>query len=98
MEAKKSTRKIIRDHFASLLHEIEKWDELIIATYHYRFKCDTRYSSGSKENLDKHEKYCSYVNDLHKKHNVLIKKLLEMIYPKFLQQYHQTNPKTSLIH
>jgi len=93
MKVKKRTRKIISDYFASFLHEIEEWDKLIISTYHYRIKCDKKYRHTSKKYLSKYDKYCDYVNSLCEKHIVLIDNLLEMVYPRFLRRYHQTNPR-----
>jgi len=91
MKIKKTKKKIISDYFSSFLFEIDRWDKLIIATYHYRVKCDKRYRHVSKKYLGKYDKYCNYVSSLPKKYSVLIDKLLEMVYPKFLRQYHQSN-------
>lgn len=93
--SKNAIKKKMRELVEKRKDEIMQSDKNIIAFYHGLIKCD-RYvdAPGALGERDRYAKYCKYVKrDIPEKYRYLTDILMKLVYPSFLQRYHNTNPK-----
>ena len=69
---------------------IKLWDETIIKLYHEWIVCD-KYAIMSAEQRPKYNRYREFVMNMPENYRFFIDALIEMVYPLFLLEIHNTD-------
>jgi hypothetical protein len=96
--SKNAMKKKVRELIQKRKGEILQSDKNIIALYYGLIKCERYVDSPVLQKDDeiyhRYEKYYNYVKrDMPKEYRYLTDILMRVIYPRFLQRYHSTNPE-----
>ncbi|MFL6423250.1 MAG: hypothetical protein ACJ71R_06635 [Nitrososphaeraceae archaeon] len=96
--SKNAIKKKMRELIEKRKGETKQTDKNIIALYYGLIKCeiyvDAPVLQKEEEKYHRYERYYNYVKrDMPKEYRHLIDILMKVIYPRFLQKYHSTNPK-----
>jgi hypothetical protein len=92
--SKNSMKKKLRQYIQSKKDEILQTDKNIIALYYGLIKCERYVDAPVLEKYNRYDDYYDYVKrKMPEKYHHLTDTLMRVIYPNFLQRYHNTNPK-----
>jgi DNA-binding HxlR family transcriptional regulator len=90
--SKNSMKKKVREYIQKRRDEILQSDKNIIALYHGLIKCEIYVDAPVLKKYNRYDKYYDYVKrEMPKKYHHLTDTLMRVIYPWFLQIYHNTN-------
>jgi DNA-binding HxlR family transcriptional regulator len=92
--SKNSMKKKLREYIQKRRDEILQSDKNIIALYYGLIKCERYVDAPVLEKFNRYDDYYDYVKiKMPEKYHHLTDTLMKVIYPNFLQRYHNTNPK-----
>jgi DNA-binding HxlR family transcriptional regulator len=91
---KNSMKKKVHEYIQNRKDEILQSDKNIIALYYGLIKCERYVDAPVLEKFNRYDDYYDYVKrKMPEKYHHLTDTLMRVIYPSFLQRYHNTNPK-----
>jgi hypothetical protein len=91
---KNPMKKKLREYVQKRRDEILQSDKNIIALYYGLIKCERYVDAPVLEKYNRYGDYYDYVKrKMPEKYHHLTDRLMRVIYPPFLQRYHNTNPK-----